>query len=159
MKTLRIILAALFTTFVITSCGSESLTQAPAPSPVATTSSPSPTASPSPTPAPTRVPEPIETVVPYTPPATHEPIDDVASSNTNDEQEYLKDVARFMSPAMNDEPQDQVLLLGKTVCLKLAQGFSTDDIIDVLQGNFSQNDATVIVAAATVNLCSEYGNR
>lgn len=72
------------------------------------------------------------------------------------EDEFLFDVANFMTPALNDNSQAQVLEVGYAICESLSAGNSIDATLNAGSGgDISDKDLLVIAAAATVNLCPE----
>jgi hypothetical protein len=77
-----------------------------------------------------------------------------SSGFSNVEDEFIFDVAQFMTPALNNEPQEDVLALGYTICNALGKGIPVDTIISTgVRGGLTSEDTMVVAAAAVVNLC------
>jgi len=70
------------------------------------------------------------------------------------EDEFLFDVAQFMTPALNNEPQEDVVMLGYSVCRALEKSVPLERIVYTgVSSGLTAKDTMVVAAAATVNLC------
>lgn len=81
------------------------------------------------------------------------------SGFTATEDEFLSDVAEYMTPALHNEPQADVVELGYSICGAFDNGANIGDVVSVgTNSGLAYEDTIVIAASAVVNFCPQHRN-